>query len=486
MRAKLWIAAVLVAATAAAAADAGLAAPSKTRRPFSEASRATLGSLQELDGAPLLVQLARGRQAAAAPLALRRAGARLVSETLRIWVVPASNAQRVVAPLIRGGAVVAVERNRTRRRAATPGFTDPLWPSEWWRAAVGADAAPLLPAGVPLTIVDSGVDLTHPEFQGAHITLLNQQFLGDASDDDHGTAVTSVAAAPANGFGMVGIYPNANVWEWDGRSYRDSELIAGIDTAVRRGRSVINMSWDGTRDDPLLDYELLLAFGTGSVLVAAAGNEFDEGNPIEFPASLNHVLTVASTDQASRPSYFSNSNDAVDLAAPGEGITVAVPYSYNPNGFDLYDGTSFSAPMVAAATAGVWSARTELDNTQMFDLMRYSAHDLGRAGFDPDTGYGLLDIQAALSQAAPGPSTWSRRASCSRTRLCRSLALDTAGPPFPHDWTTRRTLRTCTASGCRLSARSPFGSWATPTSTSSCGRPGPRVSTSGERPRSAT
>src|SRR5205814_3601671 len=85
----------------------------------------------------------------------------------------------------------------TRRRTAAVGFTDPLWPSEWWRAAVGADAAPPLPAGVPLTIVDSGVDITHPDFQGAHITLLNQQFLGDASDDDHGTAVTSVAAAPA-------------------------------------------------------------------------------------------------------------------------------------------------------------------------------------------------------------------------------------------------------------------------------------------------
>src|SRR5205814_1371800 len=157
-------------------------------------------------------------------------------------------------------------------------------------------------------------------------------------------------------------------------SYRDSELIAGIDTAVRRGRSVINMSWDGTRDDPLLDDELLLAFGTGSVLVAAAGNEFDEGNPIEFPASLNHVLTVASTDQAS----------------------------------------------------------------------------------------------------------------CPRTWLRRSLALATAEPPSQRDWTTRRTRRTCTASGCRLIARSPFGSRATPTSTSSCGRPGPPASTSGERHRSAT
>jgi len=218
MRTKLWIAVVVAVATSAGAADTGLAAPSKAGRLFTGVPRAPLRSLQELHGAPMLVQLARGRQAAAARFDLRRAGARLVSETLSIWVVPRSAAQHVVAPLIRRGAILAVERNRTRRRTAAVGFTDPLWPSEWWRAAVGADAAPPLPAGVPLTIVDSGVDITHPEFQGAHITLLNQQFLGDASDDDHGTAVTSVAAAPANGFGMVGIYPDANVWEWDGRS----------------------------------------------------------------------------------------------------------------------------------------------------------------------------------------------------------------------------------------------------------------------------
>src|SRR5205823_11160631 len=194
------------------------------------------------------------------------------------------------------------------------------------------------------------VDLTHPEFQGANITLLNQQFLEDKTDDSHGTAVTSVAAAPANGVGLVGIYPAANVWEWDGRSFLDSELIAGIDAAVRRGRSVINMSWGGTRDDELLDEELLVAFGTGSVLVAAAGNEFDQGNPIDFPASLPHVLTVAATDQANQPSFFSNANDAVDLAAPGEAINVAIPYAINPNGYDVEDGTSFSAPMVSAAT----------------------------------------------------------------------------------------------------------------------------------------
>src|SRR5207248_2386571 len=82
MRTKLWIAVVVAVATSAGAADTGLAAPSKAGRLFTGVPRAPLRSLQELHGAPMLVQLARGRQAAAARFDLRRAGARLVSETL--------------------------------------------------------------------------------------------------------------------------------------------------------------------------------------------------------------------------------------------------------------------------------------------------------------------------------------------------------------------------------------------------------------------
>jgi len=401
LKVKLLIASLVATAMLTGTAQAA-DGPAKSWRPPARLNRPTLRSLQALNGSSALVQLVRGERGRAAKALIRGAGGRLISQTLRIWLVPPAT-RSILPVLIRRDALIGLERNRSLRRSATFAFSDPLWQYEWWRSAVGAEAAPPLPAGIPLTILDSGVDVTHPEFQGSHITLLNQQFLGDASDDDHGTAVTSVAAAPANGFGMVGIYPDANVWEWDGRSFTDAEFIAGIDAAIRRGPSVINMSWGSNSYDPLLEEELLVAFGTGSIPVAAAGNEFVQGNPIEYPASFNHVLTVAATDRANEPSYFSNSNYAVDLAAPGENIVVAVPYAFNPNGFDLSNGTSFSAPIVAAATAGVWSMRRNLDNTQMFDLMRFSARDIWNEDYDPDTGFGLLDIPTALSQQAPRP-----------------------------------------------------------------------------------
>ncbi len=86
---------------------------------------------------------------------------------------------------------------------------DPLEPQEWWLAKVGADPAAAPPPGVPITIVDSGTDPTHPEFAGRpDTTFLNTQTTS-GTREFHGTFVASVAAAPENGIGMVGVYPTA-------------------------------------------------------------------------------------------------------------------------------------------------------------------------------------------------------------------------------------------------------------------------------------
>ena len=82
-------------------------------------------------------------------------------------------------------------------------------------------------------------------------------------------------------------------------------------------------------------------------------------------------------------------------------LLFAVPTWADPSGYAAADGTSFSSPLVAGAAAWVWTRRPELDVTQLFDLMRWSADDIAAKGFDEDTGYGLLDVPAALSEAPP-------------------------------------------------------------------------------------
>jgi len=90
---------------------------------------------------------------------------------------------------------------------------DTLLPSEWWIHDVGDDQAEPPPPGVPVTVIDTGLDFSHPEFKGRpNTTALNTQSVV-SNDDVHGTAVSSIVGAPANGQGLVGVYPQAALQE---------------------------------------------------------------------------------------------------------------------------------------------------------------------------------------------------------------------------------------------------------------------------------
>jgi subtilisin family serine protease len=334
-----------------------------------------------------LVQVRRGR---------RVPGAELVSRRLGIWRLRTARAQHVALGL--RPLAIEPDRELVPQRA----IADPFAELEWWRGAVGADQVTPPGPGKRVTVVDTGLDVSHPEFAGrANTTLLNAQSTTGADDEAHGTAVSSLIAAPENGVGLVGIYPQAQLAEWDSGPMFVSDVIQGIDRALDAGPSVINMSFGFDGYDRLLADEVDVAFGAGSLLVAAAGNDFLEGNAVHSPASLPHVLTVAATDEQNKASSFSNRSPAVDLAAPGENIPVAVPTWLDASGYSAGDGTSFSAPLVSGAAAWVWTRRPELDVTQLFDLMRWSAKDIDVPGFDEETGWGLLDVPSALTHSAP-------------------------------------------------------------------------------------
>jgi hypothetical protein len=164
---------------------------------------------------------------------------------------------------------------------------------------------------------------------------------------------------------------------------------------------VINLSLGSEQRDFFEQEGVFVAFASGSLVVAAAGNDREHGSPLAFPANLPHVLTVAATDESDAVTVFSSASSGIDLAAPGQDIPVAVPLSFSSSGYALVDGTSFSAPIVSGAAAWVWTMRPKLTVTQIFDLMRYAARDIGPRGFDRDTGFGLLDVPNALAAAAP-------------------------------------------------------------------------------------
>jgi subtilisin family serine protease len=337
--------------------------------------------------------------------ALQAAGGTLVSSALRLWKVPAAAAD-LLPRLVAAGVVTAVEPDRRVLRpfASRDVVTDPLVPTEWWIPKVGADTVVAPGPGVPVTVIDAGLDMTHPEFAARpNTTVLNTQTLL-GQDDEHGTAVSSVVGAPVNGVGVVGVYPQAVLRAFDASpnaTIDEASVIQGITEASLAGRGVTNLSLGGPDQSFFMEEAIVLAFGRGTITVAAAGNEFQNGNPLSFPADDPHVLTVAATTEDDKPAAFSSSSSAVDLAAPGVDIPVAVPLVDDPTGYTTLDGTSFSSPLVAGATAWVWTVRPTLEKTQLYDLMRWSAKDIWDTGWDKDTGFGLLNIPNALTQAPP-------------------------------------------------------------------------------------
>jgi subtilisin family serine protease len=218
--------------------------------------------------------------------------------------------------------------------------------------------------------------------------------------------VASAAAAAANGAGVLGILPGAPLVSYGMPTEFTCEDVAnGINAEVAAGVKIINLSLGGP-DCFTMFRAVQSAYAAGRLVVAAAGNEFLSGNPVVYPAAYPHVLSVAAIRPDFQPAAFSSANVAIDVAAPGQAVPVAIPLAFDTqdgaqDGITLADGTSFASPIVAGAAAWVATARPTLTNGQVADVLRESAVDLPPTGYDRDTGFGVINIPRAL--AAPTP-----------------------------------------------------------------------------------
>jgi hypothetical protein len=358
-------------------------------------------------GPDVLVRLRPGAgQGATARLVA--AGAVQVSSEIRLWKLSGRAAARTLPALRRTGVVAAAHAESTYRAVvSSTAAPDPLVGQQWWRSAIGVEGLTAPGPGVPVTIVDSGVDLSHPELAGRpNLLALNAQEpqpLGGV----HGTAVASVVGAQRNGVGIEGIYPEAVIRSWDaavgtGTELTSSQIVEGVLAAVRVGRGVINLSLGGPNPDPAIEAAVDEAVARGSLVVAASGNDGLKGSPLSYPAVYPHVLTVAATQVDGTPAPWSSTSRYVDLAAPGAQIPVAaVDAETGAESWAAWDGTSFAAPLVSGAAAWVWTARPTLDAGQVAEILRRTARDISPTGRDTASGFGLLDVPAALAAPAP-------------------------------------------------------------------------------------
>lgn len=277
--------------------------------------------------------------------------------------------------------------------------------------AMAAHDAGRTGAGVTVGIIDTGIDLEHPDFAGAispdSIDIVTGTYALVDDYGGHGTAVAGVVGARRDGYDAVGVAPDSTLLavraDKPGTcetrcSFTHADLARATDHAVAKGASILNFSLGGSSVSQGFRDALAAAAAQNRVIVAAAGNSSgaEPIDPAHWAATHSGGLGIAvgAVDTANELANFSNKAGSTMnnfLVAPG----VSIATTKNGGGTYTVSGTSFAAPHVAGAAAVVWAAAPYLTGAQVVDILLSSATDLGAAGTDAVYGRGLLNLDAA-------------------------------------------------------------------------------------------
>ncbi|WP_246010953.1 S8 family peptidase [Brevibacillus nitrificans] len=258
---------------------------------------------------------------------------------------------------------------------------------------------------VIVAVVDTGVDMEHPEFEGKLVEGYNVLDGSNKPQDDngHGTHVSGVIAAKTNNKdGIAGMTWKSKLMPIKAIGADGSgsavDIAQGIYWATDHGADVINLSVGNYTSSAALKEACKYAYDNNVVLVAASGN--DASDQPSYPAAYDEVLSVAAVDHLKERADFSNFGDYVDVAAPG----VDIPSTYIYSDYASLSGTSMACPHVAALAALVRSVHPDMKSHDVMELIRSSALDLGPPGHDQLYGFGMIDVNRTLRQLHTEPA----------------------------------------------------------------------------------
>lgn len=346
-------------------------------------------------------------------------------------------------------------------RAAEPNFlllpmaepNDTYYSLQWHYPFINLPQAWDITTGernVTVAVIDTGVLLNHPDFTGqlvagydfiSHTSISNDGDGIDPNPDDpgdssdgrrnsyHGTHVAgTVAATSNNSSGVAGVAWNVNVMPvrvlgiGGGTGY---DVIQGVryaaglpndsGTVPSKPAGVINLSLGGAGYSSFSENVYLQARAAGSIIIAAAGNS-DVSTPF-YPAGYQGVVAVSSVNLFKQKTYYSNYGNYIDVAAPGGESRYDLNFDGYPDmvlstvgnndgtrliySYKFYQGTSMASPHVAGVAALMKSVYPELTPDE-FDSLLTGGHltsDIGAAGWDNISGYGLIDAHKAVVSA---------------------------------------------------------------------------------------
>ncbi|MCB9802583.1 S8 family serine peptidase [Candidatus Nomurabacteria bacterium] len=305
---------------------------------------------------------------------------------------------------------------------------------------------------VVVAVLDSGVDLNHPDLEN-NLWHNQGEIFGNSLDDDqnsyiddyygwdfidsdnwpepvlnnnydrtainHGTVIAGILGAIKNSIGVVGVAPQIKIMPLrilDSRGQGNTLVLSqAINYAVENGADIINLSLVGTSYDETLKQAIKNAYDQGVMIVAASGNEENLGVDLdEYPHypicdfdGINRVLGVAAVDQNKKLTAFSNFGETcIDISAPGSNFYSTAYQSDQDTAFRSYysggwSGTSVATPVVSAAAALIKMNYPQFRPNDIYQIIKNSAASLRFSNPNnfQDLGSGLLDIGAALDLA---------------------------------------------------------------------------------------
>jgi len=344
------------------------------------------------------------------------------------------------------------EPNIVLQMAMTP--SDPFYMGrqKWYYELVGAPKAWDVETGEPgviVAVLDTGVDVTHPDLKDS-IWTNRDETPGNGIDDDnngclddvrgcnfgqnekecpfepstpngdidddvgHGSFVAGIIAAKGNNaIGVIGIAPNVTVMPvkvLDCQGLLTASAVAqAIVYAAQEGARVINMSfgWEDATDDMTQTMRAAIDIAHdqyGVVLVGAAGN--DTRGTVAFPARYEKVIAVSASDHSKKDdkAYFSNWGTEIAVTAPGVDIASTLPLEFcgtmwtclGEKPYAMEEGTSFSAPLVAGAAALILSKGPPMSPDAVKSRLTSTARSLPDGSHANWDGAGLIQVDLAL------------------------------------------------------------------------------------------
>jgi len=316
----------------------------------------------------------------------------------------------------------------------------------WGAVAVNAEQAwdSSSGEGIVVAVVDSGVDLYHPDLSANLWTNPVERYNGQDDDNNgfiddvngwnfanndsfpldragHGTHVAgTIAAIGNNGRGVIGIAPRAKIMAVkgldDNGSGTTASLVQALLYAARNGARVINNSWGGPGPSRAIFDAVTEAHALGAVVVVSAGNWNMDTNVI-CPARAPEAITVAALTPDWQKADFSNHGTKIDVLAPGvdvlsvlaSGSSLASDPSMADKivGDDYYryvrlNGTSMAAPHVSGVAALVLAADPTLTNEQVRDVLKSTATPVDFPAWRLQLGSGVVNAAAAVAHVTSG------------------------------------------------------------------------------------